>query len=155
MLLTDHLVSVCQSPLSSLWSGSYSPDHKIEIIRLSGALVAEDRLHVDLFVPSRYASLYLRNVAVHPRVSLMFSHTHTFEAFQVKGDFLSWRPCTPEEVSYQRSYMQGFAENLVSIGLPNGMKIYAYFEEPAIAMRLQAREVYEQTPKSGTGNRIS
>jgi hypothetical protein len=58
-------------------------------------------------------------------------------------------------VEYQRAYVDRFAENLVRQQLPREQIIAAYFQQPSFAVRLRVEELYEQTPRKGTGERIA
>lgn len=154
-MLKDNQISILHADSASIWAGNCSAGHTPDIIRLSGALVAEDRLHIDLLVPQRYTETFFKNIRENPKISLMYSSILTFEAYQVKGVYLNHRPCTPEEIGYQHTYLAGFGRNVLTLGVRAGLCFSRYYTEPSIAIRMKAEEVYEQTPKAGTGNKIS
>ena len=155
MIISDHQINLLQASYTSIWLGSCSSDYIPDMVRLSGARVAEDKLHLNLYVPQLYTHTFFKNVQENAKISFLCSSTLSFEAYQIKGLYLDWRPCTSEEVDYQQQYLNGFAKNLEDFGLRSGFNFVNYYKEPGIAIRMRSEEMYEQTPKSGTGNKIS
>ena len=154
MLLDDSKIALLQAPYTSIWAGSCSETNEAEVIRLSGAMVQEDRQHINLFVPKRYTQSFLSNVAANPAISFLFASIQTFESYQVKGVFISQRACTPEEVAYQKRYMQGFAQSMHEIRIKTAALFKEYLQEPCLCLQMRGEDIYEQTPKRGTGNKI-
>ncbi|WP_224995796.1 hypothetical protein [Cesiribacter sp. SM1] len=126
-----------------------------DILRLSGIVVAEDRLHLDLLVPEQYARTFFKNVAENRKISVLCASVFSYEAYQVKGIYLGFRPSTPEEAEYQKNYFYGFSRSMLDIGVKSGLFFADYYQEPSLAIRMKSEEVYDQTPKVGTGNKIS
>jgi hypothetical protein len=153
-MLSDHLISLIEASSSSLCAASCTPDLDTEIIRLTGARVAADRLHIDLYCPERFTSIFLSHVSRQPNISIVISSVPTFETYQIKGSHISTRQSTVEEGEIQRHYIKGFGLALMHVGLRNGYRIETYCQEPGVVIRLKAEEIYEQTPRKGTGNRI-
>jgi hypothetical protein len=58
-------------------------------------------------------------------------------------------------VQYQRAYVGRFGEGLVQQQLPREQIITAYFHQPSFAVRRRVDEIYEQTPRKATGERIT
>ncbi|PRY05029.1 hypothetical protein CLV24_13146 [Pontibacter ummariensis] len=154
MLLDDHKIALLQAPYTSIWAGSCAADDQAEVIRLSGATVQDDRQHINLFVPERYTRAFISNVGANPHISFLFASIQTFESYQVKGLFISQRPCTSEEVTYQRNYMHGFAQSMHAIRIKTASLFEQYLQEPCLCIEMRGEEMYEQTPKVGTGNKI-
>jgi hypothetical protein len=115
----------------------------------------EDKMHLDLFVPEKYSRLYLKNVQDNPKICLSFASIFTYEAYQIKGIYQGLRPCTAEENEYQAEYMNGFVHNLLNSGLSYGLNMYGYLSPPCFSLSMLAQEIYEQTPKKGTGTKIA
>lgn len=155
MLLNDHQIRLLQAHITSIWLGSCVPEQSTDIMRLTGARLAEDKLHLDLFVPVQFTETFFNNLQENQKISFLCSSTRTFEAYQVKGIYLGHRACTQEEIRYQQAYMEGFTQNLVAIGVKAGLAFANYYQEPTIAIRMRSEEIYEQTPKAGTGKKVS
>lgn len=155
MLLTEHQISLLQAPFTSIWLGCGTSDKKADIIRLSGMLVAEDKIHLDVFVPQRFTPAFLMHIQENPKVTFLGSSILTFETLQIKGTYLNHRTSSPAEVSYQKEYLQGFSQAVTSVGVKAGNGFNHYLSEPCMTIRMKAEEIYNQTPKAGAGNKIS
>lgn len=154
LLLNDQQMSLMQAPYSSIWMGSCSLERTPDIARLTGVLIADDRVHLDLFIPQKYANTFFNNIQNNLNISFLCASTQSFEAYQIKGIFINWRHCNAEEQRYQQNYVQGFANNLIGIGVRSVVNFVNYYQEPSIAIRMRSEAIYEQTPKAGTGNKI-
>jgi hypothetical protein len=152
--LNEKLTEMIESHTTSIWLCNRNDRLVPDIVRLMSARVEPDGTHVLAYVPGPSGSGVLANLAVAPRLTLLVAHIYTYEAYQVKGTYTGHRACTPEEVEYQRAYVDRFAEGLVQQQLPREHIITAYFRQPSFAVRLRVEEVFEQTPRKGTGERI-
>jgi hypothetical protein len=153
--LNDKLTEMIEHHTTSIWLCNRNARLVPDIVRLMSARVEPDRQHVLAYVPEPSGSGVLANLAVAPRLTLLIAHIYTYEAYQVKGTYTGHRACTPAEVEYQRAYVERFADGLVRQQLPREQIIAAYFHQPSFAVRLRVEEVYEQTPRKGTGERIA
>jgi len=154
LLKNDHL-SILQAATTSLWLGNSSLLHGPDMMRLTGARPAEDQFHLHLYVPEKYTFRFLENIRENKKVSHLFSCVYTFKTFQVKGLYVAHRHCTPDENSYQHTYLEEFGKTAVNIGINSGMSFINYWEDPAICFIIRPQEIFEQTPKPGAGNKIS
>ena len=153
--LDKNQIKILQAVSSSLWMANSSKFFGTEIIRLTGGKLTEDEFHLHLFVPEKYASCFLKNLEANEKVSFLFACVHTFTAFQIKGMYMEHRYCTVEENAFQQNYVAGFAETMDSIGIKSGASFKQYWEEPALCFLIRPKEIYEQTPKPGAGNKIN
>ena len=152
--LNDKLTRIIESQTTSIWLCNRNARLVPDVARLMSARVEPDRQHVRVYVPAPGAAGVLANLAVAPGLTLLMAVMDTYEAYQVKGTYAGQRACTPEEVAYQRAYVEGFADALAGQQLPRERAIAAYFRQPSVALRLRVEELYEQTPRKGTGVRI-
>jgi hypothetical protein len=152
--LNDKLTGIIESRLTSIWLCNRNARLVADVTRLMSARVEPDRQHVLAYVSGPGGAGVLANLAVAPGLTLLMAIMDTYEAYQVKGTYTGHRACTPEEVAYQRAYVEGFADALARQQLPRERAIAAYFRQPAVALRLRVEELYEQTPRKGTGERI-
>lgn len=153
-MLTDQHLKILQAATTSIWLGNFSAPHGLDIMRLSGARLAEDNFHLHLFVPEKYTGRFLKNVAEEKKVTNLFSCVYTFIAFQIKGIYIEHRKCTQEENQFQKTYLDGFGKTMSSIGLTSGKSFGQYWEEPALCFTIRPQEIFEQTPRPGTGNKV-
>jgi hypothetical protein len=154
MFVNDHQTSLFQAHYSSIWIGSCSSDFIPDMMRLTGLQIAADRIHADLYVPQRYTTTFISNVEKNKTISVLASSVHSFEAYQLKGQYLGSRPCNAEEEQLQQAYVRGFAQTLQQLGLRNGLNFRKYYQDPSLAIRMKIEALFEQTPKSGTGNKL-
>jgi hypothetical protein len=120
-----------------------------------GAKVEEDKQHLTLYVPSVLGAGLLQNLAFTDKLTFLTAVIFTYESYQVKGRYISQRACTEVDTDYQRTYIKAFADALAKQGLSRDKGFKAYYQQPSIALRLQAEAVYEQTPKTGTGEKLT
>jgi hypothetical protein len=153
--LNEKMTGMIESHTTSIWLCNRNARLVPDICRLMGARVEPDRQHVLAYVPGPSGAGVLANLAVAPRLTLLIAHIYTYEAYQVKGTYSGHRACTPAEIEYQRAYVDRFAECLVVQQLPREQIIAAYFHQPSFAVRLRVEELYEQTPRKGTGERLA
>ncbi len=153
--LNDKLTGIIESRLTSIWLCNRNARLVADVTRLMSARVEPDRQHVLAYVSGPGGAGVLANLAVAPGLTLLMAIMDTYEAYQVKGTCTGQRACTPEEVAYQRAYVEGFADALARQQLPRERAIAAYFRQPSVAVRLRVEELYEQTPRKGTGERIT
>lgn len=154
-MLNDKMTGIIESQTTSIWLCNRNDRLVPDVVRLMGAQVEPDGRHVLAYVPGPSGSGVLANLAITPRLTLLVGHVYTYEAYQVKGTYTGHRACTPAEVEYQRAYVAGFADGLVQQQLPREKIVAAYFRQPSFAVRLRVEELYEQTPRKGTGGKIA
>ena len=155
MVLQDHHKDLLEAHFTSTYAGSSSAALLTDIVKLTGARVDADKEHLDLYAPLRFLQTFLRNVAQNTRICCVFTSVYTLETYQIKGTYLAHRAATEEENRYQQAYVAGFGRHRVALGMRNGLNFLHYYSEPCVAIRMKADEVYEQTPKKGTGKKIS
>jgi hypothetical protein len=154
-VLNEKMTGMIEHHTTSIWLCNRNARLVPDIVRLMSARVEADRQHVLAYVPGPSGAGVLANLAVAPRLTLLIAHIYTYEAYQLKGTYIEHRACTPAEVEYQRAYVERFADGLVRQQLPREQIIAAYFHQPSFAVRLRVEELYEQTPRKGTGERIA
>jgi hypothetical protein len=153
--LNDAVVRIIENPANSMWLSNASAFREPDVVRTMGARVEPNRRHVVVYVPESGGADLIRNLAGSPRITLLTALINTYESYQFKGDYAGHWACSTEEVEYQRTYLDGFAASSMQFyGLPKEKIIVAYFRQPAVSIRMRIDEVYEQTPRKGTGQRI-
>ena len=154
VILTTSLVQCLQARDSAIWAASSTAHHQTDIVRLSGIKVEPDRQQLVLYVPELFSVPFLNNLVVNPAISLLFASVYTYLSYQIKGNYLQHWPCTAGEIANQLEYLDMFTDVMIEVGLPKEKFYQAYAHQPSIAIRMQAEEVFEQTPRKGTGEKI-
>jgi hypothetical protein len=153
MVIPEAHVEFLKLPLS-FWLATSSLDNIPEPIKCTGIRFDPGSDVLTCFVPMKYALKGLEHVAENSLVSLVAVELHTYEGYQYKGQYFSHRECTPEEVAFQRTYMAELTSILESFGYSGAGFFSAYFLPPFVAITFQVREVFDQSPKPGTGGQI-
>lgn len=155
LILSDSLIECIQEKASSIWLCNSNEQLQTATVRLMGARVEEDRKHITVYVPVQYGAEVIRNLATTDKITFLTAIIHTYVSYQVKGTYISQCACTEADIAYQWAYMDGFTDALAKQGLSKQKGIKAYYQQPSIAMRILAEEVYEQTPRKGTGEKVN
>lgn len=153
-LLNEHLRTRMQEKAVAIWVSNCSPDLAPDLVRLMGVRVEPDHEHLTLYVPVPLGRKVIANLTPAATLAFLFAVIHDNTSFQCKGKYVSHRPCTEEEVAFQRRYVQGFCRELTRQGLLDQEAFFkVYFHQPSIALRMRVEEIYEQTPRAGTGGK--
>ena len=122
--------------------------------RALAVTVDEDGTHLDVFVAEAAAARLLPDLEVNGQTAVSFGRPVDDRACQVKGVLVSVRPAEPHEREPIRTQFEAFLSNLERIGIPRaGAANWPRW--PAIAIRLKATAVFEQTPGPAAGTPLS
>ena len=116
--------------------------------------VEDDGAHLVVYVAEIAAARLLPDLADNGRAAVSFGRPVDDRACQVKGDVVGVRPAALNERELIRAQFEGFLAGLERIGIPRaGAANWAQW--PAVAIRLRATAVFEQTPGPAAGRPIS
>jgi len=156
VILNDPLITLIQAPYSAIWASNANEQQLSDLVRLSGVRVDTQQQQLILFVSLKFGETFLKNIHISKRVSFLCASVKTLESYQLKGIYLSNHPCTPEEMDYQKNYVDGFCKAVEHMGISSRKKFFdCFFQQPSVAVRMQVEEIFEQTPKPGTGQKLS
>jgi len=152
-VLSTNLSPVFTHPYSALWMAACNQTGQTVIARLSGVIPRIDQA-VTCFVPAKFSRDMLSALNQNPNVAVVAASTQTFESYQFKGRYQSHRNATPEECEIQTQNLLAFSNAAALLKLPAEACFNAYFDDNFIALEILQENVYEQTPKEGTGLKI-
>jgi hypothetical protein len=110
--------------------------------------------HLVVYVAEVAATRLLPDLAGNGRAAVSFGRPIDDRACQVKGDVVSVRPAEPGERELIRAQFEGYLSSLERIGIASaGAANWVLW--PAVAIRLRATAVFEQTPGPAAGTPIS
>ena len=112
--------------------------------------VEPDGQHVLLYISEVAARRVLPDLQSNGQAAIVFARPTDDRACQVKAVFESVRPARDDERPYVLAQWNLFLDNLARIGIPRGVS-EAWITWPAVAIRLRATALFEQTPRPGTG----
>jgi hypothetical protein len=122
--------------------------------RALAVTVEDDGAHLVVYVAEVAAARLLPDLAANGRAAVSFGRPVDDRACQVKGDVVSVRPAEASEREMIRAQFDGFLSNLELIGIPRaGAANWAVW--PAVAIRVKATAVFEQTPGPAAGTPLS
>lgn len=114
-----------------------------------------DQEYLKILYMSELSPGILINLQRNSLITLNVISAYTFESFQMKGKYISHENLTVEDKKYKENYLRGMIELIeeMKFGLsPKSLEKYSQLD--AIAVIMKVEEIYEQTPKKGTGEKI-
>ncbi|MEO5907230.1 MAG: hypothetical protein ABIQ11_10920 [Saprospiraceae bacterium] len=151
MVLSEKLRNYIVSPAGIL-IGTRDAALKPEFQRAMGARPAEDH-HIQFFFDLKTSGRTIDNIQDNQSVSIVLCHLLTMESFQFKGRSIGYRECSPEELNFVDEYYKKFNEAAIQFGMKDGL-CYNYPHSQMWSMLMEVEEVFEQTPKIGTGQKV-
>ena len=131
--------------------GTRDKDLMPEVNRVLGMqIIGDDRLRY--FVDGPTSRRIFSNLEQNRHVTVV-TCSNTFESYQFKGKHLGHRDATEEENEFVMEYFRVFNEAMRMFGLTDGLALN-YPHSHMIAMDMEVEEMFEQTPKVGTGQKI-
>lgn len=154
MVVPSRHVEFLKQPLS-FWLATASAGNIPEPIKCTGITFDPSTDIFTCFVPLKFAQTGFNHIRQNPMLALVGVELHTYEGYQYKGHYLSHRDCTVQEVEFQHQYMKEFTDILDSFGYSGPGYYRAYIQPPFVAITFQATQVFDQSPKNGTGGELS
>lgn len=154
MIVSDKIKKIPHRSDLVFWVASVGENNISELIRVSGFIVEEDNEHITCFLPKKLFSIIEPTLEIGSKISFLMASIKDFESYQVKGEYKYHQACTEENVDFYRLKVLKVIDILTSMGL-DGNGVFGFLlEQPSIALTMQCAEVYEQTPKPGTGGAL-
>lgn len=104
-------------------------------------------------IAKQTAAQAIKNLRENKMVSLVQANILNFECYQFKGSYISHHDSTSEEKADVENYFNKMNEALIKIGVQDGL-VYNFPHDPTITIEFEVEQIFEQTPKIGTGNLI-
>jgi hypothetical protein len=116
--------------------------------------VEDDGAHLVVYVPKNAVQRVLPDLRDNGQAALVFGRPTDDRACQVKGTFVSSRSARAHERPLLNAQWDGFMEKLERIGVPRA-SMAGWTTWPAVAIRLRATVVFEQTPGPAAGTPLT
>jgi hypothetical protein len=154
MIVPASHVTFLKKPLS-FWLATASLKNIPEPVKCTGIKFDPANDVFTCFAPLKFMTNAFSHLKENPIIALVGVDVHSYEGYQYKGHYLSQRECTVEEVDFQNRYMKEFTDILETFGY-SGRKIYdSYLHPPFVAINFQVTQIFDQSPKTGTGEQIA
>ncbi len=154
-VINEYLRRHIEAAPAAFWLSNCDAEGTPDLVRVMGVRAEPDGEHLVTFVPVPYAQNLIAQLAPGEELALLHANVHNYVSLQFKGRCVSHHPSTAEEVEFQRRYMDGFCHEIEGQGLVPEVAFRVFFRQPSITLVMRVEEVYEQTPRAGTGGRIT
>jgi hypothetical protein len=122
--------------------------------RALAVAVDEGGTYIEVYVAEVAAARLMPDLKENGQIAVSFGRPIDDRACQVKGDLVSVRPAEPSEREAIEAQFEGFLTSLEHIGIPRAGAAN-WIVWPAVAIRLKATAVFEQTPGPAAGTPLS
>lgn len=122
--------------------------------RALAVTVEDDGLHVVVYVTAVAAARIRPDLDANGQIAVGFGRPIDDRACQVKGVFIGARAATEAERPTVLAQWDGFLASLEQIGIPRAAT-KTWVTWPAVAIRLRANALFDQTPGPAAGAPIA
>jgi hypothetical protein len=153
-MVTKRIVEISELAGFPLWIAVVNANKVCEIVRATGFSVAPDLEHVQVYIPESMTARLEGMLQLEAPISFLLAALEDFESYQIKGKIKSVKTCEAGALEKQLSILKATTDMTNAFGL-QGNKIFGYLTlGPFISIRMSCQEIFEQTPKPGTGTKI-
>ena len=122
--------------------------------RAAAVMVDDDGMHLTVYVPDVAAARVLPDLEANGQAAVVFVRPTDDRACQIKGLFVGKRRARAAERSVVAAQWDALLARLEQIGIPRAVT-QGWITWPAVAVRLRATAVFDQTPGAGAGAQIA
>jgi len=133
--------------------GTRDKDRRPEVLRAVGVAVGAARSTLTVYVPAELAERTLANLEDNGELAITFSHVIDHRTVQLKGKLVSLRRSRRNERALQERWLAAFAEQLRMVGFSRRLALRIRIW-PSLALEVEVRDLFAQTPGPGAGRRI-
>jgi len=119
-----------------------------------GAKAECDRGVVTVYVPSVLAAATQKNLEDNGEIAVTLTRPSDHKSIQLKGRAVAQRPALDSEREFQAVHRAALTEQFAGVGIPREISRRIVWW-PSLAVEIDVREVYAQTPGPRAGERIS
>jgi hypothetical protein len=122
---------------------------------MCGWTLAPDGHTLTILVPEGGRAHLVESLEDNGQVAVTIEEYPAHEAYQFKGRYLRHRPAVPGDVEIARRIREDFMRAVLPIaGEVAVHALRAFVQSPVLAIDVDVREVYVQTPGPGAGARL-
>ena len=154
MTVPDYLVEFLKKKDAFGYLASLNDKQFCDVCRYSGVYVINKEFLKIIYMPSLSPEL-LNNLKSAPKMTVTIVSAYSLECYQLKGKHISHENLNAEDEKFKDTYLQGMTEVITDMGFKLEKVLkgkYNNLDTRAIIMKVE--EIYEQTPKKGTGEKI-
>ena len=155
MNIPERLVTFVTGTDVAVWSASSGNQRLPDLARPTGVAKGDSDDELIIYIPQNRVEKMLVNIGENDQLALFCTEIIRFESYQFKGRCTTHWTAKDEEIESQKRLMGAFSEALAqTYGFAADMVYKAYFSVPIVALGLRVEQIFEQTPKRGTGTPI-
>lgn len=133
----------------ALQAGTASLDGKPHCGSAWGPRVNEDGT-VSVFLDTRRAARPLANLAVNPRIAVIFAHPVSYRSVQIKGRWKATSAPTDDDEAWVKHHRELFATNVILVG-ESPESVRNTWMTDVIRVDFAPDAAFDQTPGPGAG----
>jgi hypothetical protein len=153
MLIPNYIEKMMELTHTFGWLVGVDDKLNSHLCRTCGARRYDDEHLIILITPSLEEHL-VETIQDHPRIVFTIVDAHTLESYQFKGTFVEKRTLSAEEELMKQRFMDGIEAVLLAMGFDYHGRFNQYADLKGLAVKMKVEEIYEQTPKPGTGKML-
>lgn len=152
--LPQTVIAVLTNYYSAVWFSCCNGDSHPMIARLSSINIIDSET-ICCCIPAKFAAELLPGLVKNNSVAVLAACTETFDSYQVKGFIESVHQLPQEKTAREKNTIGLFSNALVRQGFSAPNLYNAYVDDEFVAVVIKVEDVFDQTPKQGTGFKIN
>lgn len=153
MQIPQNIIKMMELTHTFAWLAGVNDKLRCDYCRTCGTWITEDGFLTVIITPSMAGSL-IDTLSSNLNVACTIVNALTMESYQLKGTYLEHRPLSVKEEDLKESYMQGIYGVLNDMGFEYGDGFRKYADMDGIAVAMKVNEIFEQTPRQGSGGNL-
>lgn len=152
--LPENIVSVLTNCFSAVWISCCKEDNRPIAARLSSVRMVDNET-ICCYIPDKFAVKLLPYLVKNSQVAVMAACTETLDSYQVKGYIDRIFKAGSEEITGQKHTLELFSNALVRLGFSADAFFKAYDDDAFTGLEIKVEDLFDQTPRPGTGSKIN
>ncbi|MFH4965025.1 hypothetical protein V8G69_08480 [Gaetbulibacter sp. M235] len=153
-MITKRITEIAQTPGFPIWISIAGFNATCELVRATAFTVESDCQHIKVYIPKCMKNQIQDVLLEGASISFLLASLKDFESYQIKGVITNLDTCDTNKLEKQIELLEDTIEQTNALGL-HGEKIFGYLSEgPFTAIQMSCKEIFEQTPKPGTGTKV-
>jgi pyridoxine/pyridoxamine 5'-phosphate oxidase len=132
--------------------GAVGADGMPECSRAWGVKLVDDGRAIRFTLPNKGSERLLQHIEENPKLALAFTNMLLMESYQVKGTVVDVSAPTDDDVARAARHAELFAENAISVGVPESCHKVRHAPQAVVTLELQ--QLFVQTPGPGAGREV-
>jgi len=121
--------------------------------RVMGTKLLDDSI-IKILIAKQTSELTLKNLEDNKMIAFVVVNPLGFECYQFKGNYLRSYEASDEDRTLVENWLKDFDDIMVKYGLEVQIS-YNLLHDPIVVIEFEIDQIFEQTPKIGTGNPIT